>query len=210
MFQIFSFLTLGFLFGLKHAFDADHLAAVAALTSNSKSIKNALLRSIYWGIGHTIALAVCGILILGFKIYFSETTVHFFEFFVGVILIILGTKTLFDFLKNERSLHHNFLTHRHFPFGIHHHPYPSLLVGLVHGLAGSAALMVLVLSTIQSVFWGVTYILVFGIGSIAGMSLLGLVFGFSATRFKKYLSVSAGVFSFGLGILMITTNAIFW
>jgi len=152
MFEIFSLLMLGFVFGLKHAFDADHLAAVAALASTTKSIKSALLRSMYWGIGHTIALAVCGILILGFNVYFSETTVHFFEFFAGFILIVLGIKTLFDFWQSEHSRQSHIVTHRHFPFGIHHHPYPSLLVGLVHGLAGSAALVLLVLQTVQSVF----------------------------------------------------------
>lgn len=209
MSQIFFLLALGFVFGFKHAFDADHLAAVAVLTSSSKSIKISLLRSIYWGIGHTIALAVCGILVLGFKVYFSETVVHFFEFFVGFILLILGTKTLFDFWKREQKPQHNFFTHHHFPFGLHHHPYPSLLVGLMHGLAGSAALTILVLYTIQSVFLGITYIVVFGIGSITGMALVGLIVGFSAQRFQKYLNVSAGVFSFGMGLVMMATNIIF-
>lgn len=209
MFEIISLLALGLVFGFKHAFDADHLAAVALLTSQSKSMKQSLLHSIYWGVGHTAALLFAGILIIGFKIYFPEAAMRFLEFFVGLILFFLGTKTLFDFWRQKVSKENTHFTHHHFPFGSHHHPYPSFFVGLVHGFAGSAALLLLVLGTLQSVFWGIVYVLVFGIGSTTGMILVGAAVGLSGTRIKKYLNLSAGVFSFCLGLFMMATTTIF-
>ena len=229
--SIVSILVFGLLFGLKHAVEADHLAAVSTIVSERKSILSSALVGGLWGIGHTISLLVAGIVVIVLHIEIGERLASALEFGVALMLIALGINALRKLMRGG-TLH--FHQHQHFGHA-HLHPHlhdvasrnsadeiaaadthhglrigvRPLLVGIVHGLAGSAALMLLVLSTIKSQFVGMAYIGVFGIGSIGGMmimsALVGLPVHLTANRFAsgtRLLQGLAGAFSLGFGLFM--------
>ena len=214
----FSILLFGFVLGLRHATEADHLAAVSAIVSEKKNIFTSAIVGGLWGVGHTISLFVVGVLVIFLKLKISESVETKLEAMVGGMLIILGLNALRKLVQSEKVHAHTHTheghTHVHFHTHIdetreksHHRLSPrSVVVGMVHGLAGSAALMFLVVSTIPSAAVAVLYILIFGIGSIGGMIvmsfLIGLPFHFTANRFdilNKGIRLVAGVFSLGLG-----------
>ena len=155
MFKIF----LTIYSGLEHAFEADHLLAVNTLVSHRENLKQSMKDGIYWGIGHTATIFFIGILMIGFKFQIGEEVFKNFEAGVGVMLIILGLYRVFKlYFPKEHTHTHN--TSRA-AFG----------VGLIHGLAGSGALVVLVISQMKTPLEGLMYILIFGLGSIFGMFL---------------------------------------
>jgi len=182
---------IGFILGIKHAFDADHIVAVNTLLSKSKNIKNSLKLGAFWGIGHTLTLFLIGsiILFLGFSI--SNKLGLFFELFVGIMLIFLGISTIHK--KLEAKLRKYDGTKK------------SLGIGIIHGIAGSAALMLLIVSKITNIYLGLIYILVFGVGTIFGMMFVSLIlFKFFHLIFSgKKLSNMAGIISIILGIIII-------
>jgi sulfite exporter TauE/SafE len=222
-----SVLAFGLVLGLKHAVEADHLAAVTTIVSERKSILGASLVGGLWGMGHTLSLLVAGIAVILFHLRISEQTALALEFGVGIMLIALGVNALRKLMRGG-TLHLHW--HRH---GKHIHAHPHVhdgvdepdsphthhglrlsarpfLVGMVHGLAGSAALMLLVLSTISSPLAGLLYILVFGIGSVGGMmlmsALVGLPLSLTATRFARahfVVRCLAGLFSLSFGLFMV-------
>ena len=223
--SIVSILVFGLLFGLKHAVEADHLAAVSTIVSERKSILSSSLVGGMWGIGHTISLFAAGIVVIVLHIEIGERLASALEFGVALMLIALGINALRKLMRGG-TLH----LHRHFGLA-HLHDVASknsaseiavadthhglrigarpLLVGIVHGLAGSAALMLLVLSTIKSQIVGMAYIGVFGIGSIGGMMLMSAVVGLpvhlTANRFASGTRVMqglAGAFSLCFGLFM--------
>lgn len=219
-------LAFGFVMGLKHAVEADHLAAVSAIVSERKSLWVSTLVGGLWGIGHTIALIVAGVAVILFHFEIGERTERALEFAVGLMLIALGVNAL---RKLARGGHLHLHVHQHGGREhIHPHvhdkaPEPNphthhglrlgprpLLVGMVHGLAGSAALTLLVLSTISSPVVGLLYLVVFGVGSAGGMMLMSALFGLpvylTAARFTRaHLAVRglAGLFSLSLGLFTI-------
>ncbi|MBS1806681.1 MAG: urease accessory protein UreH [Acidobacteria bacterium] len=220
----------GFVFGVKHALDADHLAAVSTIVSERRSWLSSSLVGGLWGLGHSTSLLLAGIVVLLLKIPISERVESFLEFGVGVMLIGLGVNALVKIGRGGKlHLHqHQHGGHTHIHPHLHdkssavkhsaqeesHHGYRiskrPLWIGMVHGLAGSAALMLLVLSTIQSPLVGFLYILVFGIGSIGGMmlmsTLLSLPFHLTASRFVRWNLIArslAGLFSVGFGLFML-------
>lgn len=223
-------LGLGFLIGLKHATEADHLAAVSTIVAERKSLWSSAIIGGFWGLGHTISLFLAGIFVLLLNFEISERTERFLEFSVGVMLVLLGLNVLRKLLQGGR-LH--FHTHEH---GAHEHAHPhihthqtdephthhgfrfsprSVLIGMVHGLAGSAGLMILMIPTIDSKLVGLLYIIVFGIGSIGGMMLMsflvGLPFHFTASRYNRFnyiLQSIAGFVSVGLGLFIIYEKGI--
>lgn len=212
--------------GLKHAVEADHLAAVSTIVSERKSLWGSSLVGGLWGIGHTLSLLVAGVVVILFHFRIGERTERVLEFMVGLMLVALGVNAL---RKLARGGHLHLHAHRHGGREhIHPHihdgaPEPNpqthhglrlsprpLLVGMVHGLAGSAALTLLVLSTISSPFVGLLYLVVFGVGSAGGMMLMSVLFGLpvylTATRFTRaHLAVRglAGLFSLCLGLFTI-------
>lgn len=222
-----SVLTFGLLLGLKHAVEADHLAAVTTFVSERKSILGASLVGGLWGAGHTLSLLVAGIAVILFHLRISERTALALEFCVGLMLVALGANALRKLLRGGTvHLHwHHHGTHVHAHPHVHDvpdereapHTHHGLrlsarpfLVGMVHGLAGSAALMLLVLSTISSPVAGLLYILVFGIGSVGGMmlmsALVGLPLTLTANRFARahfVVRCLAGIFSLGFGLFMV-------
>ena len=221
-----SVLALGFVLGLKHAVEADHLAAVSTIVSERKSLLSSSLVGGLWGIGHTISLLIAGILVILFRFEISERIEQALEFCVGLMLVALGANAL---RKLARGAYLHLHVHQHGGRAhIHPHmhdgstePVPHthhglrlgarpLLVGMVHGLAGSAALMLLVLSTISSPLVGFIYIVVFGIGSIGGMMLMSALVGLpvylTAARFNRanlMVRVMAGLFSLSFGLFMV-------
>ncbi|MBS3114337.1 sulfite exporter TauE/SafE family protein [Candidatus Woesearchaeota archaeon] len=217
----FTLLGFGFLLGVKHAFDADHVAAVSTFAAKNKSIRESSLLGMFWGFGHTISLLLVGLIILLLKITIPRSVSLSLEFIVGVMLVVLGLNVLFTINKNKIHLHkHKHEQEEHIHFHSHkttkrhyheHLPFhQSLFVGLIHGLAGSAALSLLVLTAIKSVWAGMAYILVFGIGSIIGMmiisSIISLPFALipqKLERTQRILRVSAGLISAITGLIII-------
>jgi ABC-type nickel/cobalt efflux system permease component RcnA len=229
---VLSVLTLGLLIGMRHALEADHVAAVASLATRSRGVRETTRLGIAWGVGHTVTLFVIGTAVLLMDSLVPETVAHGLELAVGVMLVLLGLDVLRRLIRDgihfhvhqhngERHVHahghsherpvpviHDMDAHRH----AHRAPLPwrAVLVGLVHGMAGSAALVVLTLSTIQSAWQGMLYIALFGFGSIVGMALLSVIIAlplrFTASRvvwFYKGLSGTIGVLTTVLGASVI-------
>jgi sulfite exporter TauE/SafE len=218
----FSVLLIGFVLGLQHAVEADHLAAVSTIVSEKKNLWTASLVGGMWGIGHTIALFAVGALVIFLKLQISDSIETKLEALVGVMLVVLGLNALRKLLTAEKIHVHthehgareHVHIHSHAPEqaeASHHRFSPrSIAIGMVHGLAGSAALMLLVVPTIPAPALALVYILIFGIGSIGGMMamsfLVGLPLHFTANRFEivnKGIRLTAGVFSLGLGMLIM-------
>lgn len=216
-------LVTGFLFGIKHALDPDHIVAVSTLVAEHKKLWRSSVAGAFWGIGHTITVAAVGLAVLGFKVTVSPTLAHSLELVVGLMLVILGVAVAVSLVRDKVHLHRHehdgrrhlhLHSHKHRPDHAHEHPdygaYKSLVVGMVHGLAGSAALTVLVLSTMPSVLHGLFYLIVFGLGSIVGMvamsTLIGSPFAFTARRFERInlviRSLASGT-SISLGLIII-------
>ena len=218
-----SVLLIGFLLGLQHAVEADHLAAVSTIVSEKKNLWTASLVGGLWGIGHTVSLFVVGLLVILLKFQISETTETRLEAVVGGMLILLGINALRKLFTEKIHVHvHEHGEREHLHIHSHadaveesHHRFSvrSVLIGMVHGLAGSAALMLLIVPTIESAPIALLYILVFGVGSIGGMMamsfLIGLPVHFTAERFaivNKSIRFGAGVFSFCLGAVIVYEN----
>jgi hypothetical protein len=189
-------LILGLITGLRHSMEADHIAAVSTLMATGKNrLRRAPLLGMMWGVGHTATLFVAGLVVLLLAVSIPAKVSSTLEFGVGVMLVFLGATTLtgFNMGKVVRGLfgrHTHKHVHVHEDIGVvhshdhdhhdHRHGHKSLVVGMVHGMAGSGALMLVVLSTISSVPLGLAYIALFGAGSIASMvamsTLIGLPF----------------------------------
>ncbi|HVR07911.1 MAG TPA: urease accessory protein [Thermoanaerobaculia bacterium] len=189
-----SLLFLGLLLGMRHALEADHVAAVASLATRSKGMRRTVLQGAVWGLGHTLTLLAVGGACLLLRAAISARLAAALEGAVGVMLVLLGADVLLRMRRRHVHLHVHrhpdgtvhFHAHSHAPEEAHdrdHHqhahregfPLRALLVGMVHGLAGSAALLLVTLTTLSSAWLGVAYIAVFGIGSIAGMAVLAAV-----------------------------------
>lgn len=216
-----SVLLIGFVLGLQHAIEADHLAAVSAIVSEKKSLYSASIVGGFWGLGHSISLFIVGAVVILLKLQISESTEARLEAIVGGMLILLGINALRKlFTAKEVHAHaHEHGTREHVHIHSHdkedettHHRFSprSILIGMVHGLAGSAALMLLVVPTISSPVVALSYILIFGVGSIGGMMamsfLIGLPLHFTAQRFNflnKGIRLCAGVFSLCLGAFIV-------
>lgn len=218
-------LVLGLALGIKHALDADHVVAVSTIVSQHRNPFKAALVGIFWGIGHTTTLLLVGVAVIGFKLVIPDQLALSMEFLVGLVLFALGVQILWQYLPRKKHIHvhdHSGDIHTHEHVHLHkkdgeaevqHHPlrqHKSLLLGMIHGLAGSAALMLLVLGTIQSPLESVAYILIFGIGSIFGMmiisTLIGLPFALSSQRFASLnhmIRFTAGALSTALGIFLM-------
>ncbi len=212
-------LALGFVLGLKHATEADHLVAVTTIVSEQRSIVRSALIGALWGVGHTASLLLAGVLVLVIGVTIPASVASLLEFSVALMIIFLGTRILYLVLRRQRRVHvhthsHDGSTHTHLHFhdqsGAHtanhssnlnhdqpHHPrglwgWRPVLVGMVHGLAGSAALTLLVLTEVVrggSRSLGIAYLFVFGVGSIGGMllmsTLISLPLVLTSVRFQR-------------------------
>ncbi len=230
-----SILLFGFLLGMRHAIEADHIAAVASLTSTTNSVRKGVQQGMAWGLGHTLTLFLFGSIVLFVTDIVPQEVVSKIELAVGIMLIALGADVLRRVISERIHFHShshqrtNGKTSTHFhahshkgesttsshATNSHRHNHPqgfpvrALLVGLMHGMAGSAALILLTLQTLSSPWLGLVYIAVFGIGSIFGMGLFSLVIAVplgaarQLTWLYNGLQTVIGISTIGLGAYTI-------
>ena len=217
-------LVFGFVLGLKHAVEADHLAAVSTIVAERRNLLGSAMIGGFWGVGHTLSLLIIGALVIFLKLRISEAVEANLEAIVGVMLILLGVNAIRKIWQKDKiHIHaHEHEGHEHVHVHTHeektesegHHlarmTPRSVAIGMVHGLAGSAGLMLLIIPTIEEPSAGLIYIAVFGLGSIGGMILMSLLIGLplhlTAGRFNalnKGILLAAGVFSCGLGAFIV-------
>ncbi len=197
-------LGLGFVLGLKHALESDHILAVSTVVTENRGVIHTSLVGTFWGIGHTVSLLSVAVLVLAFEVTLSVRFAVLAESLVAVMLIFLGV----DLLRKVsiagistgslRSAHASTRGVRK-PF----------LIGLVHGLAGSAALMLIVVATMPSTLHGLVYVAVFGLGTIGGMCAMSVLMGIplvlGGQRFEAFgenIKIVAGLLSIGFGIVL--------
>lgn len=222
-------LGLGFILGARHALEPDHVAAVSTIISRNKSISRSSLAGTLWGLGHTASLLICGCIVLALRQGIPEGLVVWLETAVAVMLVLLGFNALRTSVRGWKfhvhvhshggRRHFHFHIHRPEDTAVHEHRHifeiglRSFFVGMVHGLAGSGALMVLVLATVPTILAGLTYILLFGLGSVGGMlmlsSLVSIPFVLSARRYRLFnqgLQIVASLTSIALGLFWISQH----
>ncbi len=226
-------LLLGFLLGMKHATEADHLAAVATLASGHQTLAQTVRQGVAWGIGHTFTLMLFGGIVLALGKAIPDGMAQALELAVALMLIALGADVLRRLARQKIHFHvhqhsHARHVHAHSHAGqalapkfehemqAHGHAHGLLLraltIGMMHGMAGTAALILLSLEAVQSVGMGLAYITLFGLGSIIGMALLSVAIAIplrlSAVGRLVWLhngiSVAIGAFSCLLGALMVS------
>lgn len=187
---------IGFLLGLRHALDVDHVVAVTTIVSRERSFGRAAWVGTLWGIGHSAALLMVGGAIIAFRLVVPPRVGLTLELGVAFMLIILG------YVNLRAPVGHS---HLHPPMRVGR----PLLVGVVHGLAGSAAAALLVLATIRSTAAALAYLVIFGLGTIAGMTLVTATLAFPSrfaaarmTRYERGIRLAAGVLSLALGLFL--------
>jgi high-affinity nickel-transport protein len=219
---------LGLFLGIRHSTDPDHVVAVSTIVSRQGSIRGSAVIGLLWGLGHTVTIFLVGSAIIVFGVVIPPRLGLSMEFCVALMLILLGILNLTGILRwiterltpakammetstgSTRSTHiERFLDKTVGNLGLYQTLRP-LVVGLLHGLAGSAAVALLVLSTIKSPFWSTAYLLVFGFGTMAGMMLMttaiSLPLVFTGKKFFKinhHLTAISGLASMAFGIFLV-------
>jgi high-affinity nickel permease len=190
-----SVLALGFLLGMRHATDPDHVVAVTTIVSQQRSVGRAARVGALWGVGHTATIVLAGGAILLFRLAVSPRLGLAMEFAVAVMLVLLGVRNVRAAGDGRGSAMWN--------------PVRPIAVGFVHGLAGSAFVAMLVLTAIPGPVIGVAYLLVFGVGTVAGMTLvtaaIAVPSAYAATRVhgaQRYVQLAAGVASVCFGLFL--------
>ena len=226
----FGIVFLGLFLGMRHSTDPDHVVAVSTIVSRERSVRQGALIGVLWGVGHTLTIFLVGSAIILFGLAIPPRVGLSMEFSVALMLILLGVLNLTGALRwlNKRftpqkpasvenngnstsplSASENSLVGWLSKHGLYQLLRP-LVIGLVHGLAGSAAVALLVLATIRSPLWAIAYLLVFGIGTIIGMMLMTTAIAvplvYSGKKFEKataYLSTASGVVSTAFGLFLV-------
>ena len=208
---------LGSLLGMRHALEPDHLAAVSTLVTHERSSYKAALLGACWGLGHTFSLLIVGAALVLLRAEMPPRVADLFEFFVAIMLVGLGVRAMLQAARQGNSgparVHqHGQLTHAHGAAAPHVHigtwtlARRPLLVGAVHGLAGSGALTALVLANLPSTTARLAYMGLFGLGSTAGMAVLSGLLGWPLARagsnrgVARAITFAVGVLSTGLGL----------
>jgi hypothetical protein len=162
--------------GFTHAFETDHLLAVSSIVTNRNRIRQAAKDGIFWGLGHSTTILCIGILMILLKLNISPNLFRYFEAGVGIMLIGLAGYRLWKFMARKEYATATQHTHNSDSAASHKHHRLAYGVGAIHGLAGSGALVLLVLSQVQTTGQGFFYLLLFGLGSIGGMLLAAVLF----------------------------------
>ena len=216
-------LGLGLVLGLRHSLDPDHVVAVSTIVSQYRNPLRSFWVGVSWGLGHTTTLFLIGIVIIALRLAIPERLALLLEFSVGIMLVGLGLQVVYGFRKKgvHQHLHgHEEDAHQHFHShvqvqdhaGEHHQTHgigkpflrkKSYFVGTVHGVAGSAALTLLVLASIESSLVGLAYILLFGLGSIVSMGVMTIVISFPFVFSANRLPNLSRVIQFVVGTLSI-------
>lgn len=189
-------LVLGFALGIRHALDPDHIAAMGTIVAREKSPGRAALLGSIWGMGHSTSLLVASAVIIGLRIPLSAAVAQGLELGVAAMLIVLGIQSLLRAVPDSVT---SSVPRRRRPY----------LIGLVHGLAGSGGLALVVLPTLPDRFSAFIYVLLFGLGSIGGMALwsaalavpLGRL-GRSNSPVGRWIPAISGIVSVGCGIVL--------
>ncbi len=237
MATLVSIVLLGFFLGMRHATDPDHVIAVTTIVSRQRRVGAAALIGALWGIGHTLTIVAVGGAIILFGVVIPPRVGLLG--LAGIMRRIGGAVPLAGpDHEHGRDVHSHPHVHGDYVHDHAHGQTPSahghaeedtplarldrrlcglgayqalrpLVVGVVHGLAGSAAVALLVLAAIPDPLWGVAYLVVFGVGTIAGMMLITaasvLPFALTAGRFaqmNRNLALASGVVSIGFGLFL--------
>lgn len=186
-------LALGFVLGVRHATDADHIAAIGTIVSGGRSVRSAAVVGGAWGVGHSVSVLLVGGALVVWRLPMPVRLALALEFAVAVMLIGLGVRSLMARGQQHAS----------------HAATRPLAVGVMHGLAGSAVLALLVLSTTNSAAAAAVYLVCFCFGTIAGMAVVTTLLALPArlgaarsVRIDRYVRVAAGVASIGIGLVM--------
>ena len=223
-----SVLFLGFVIGLQHALEADHVAAVSSLVCGKSEVKGIARHGAIWGLGHTLVLVTFGGGVIFLKMTIDDAFANGLEFGVGIMLVALGGNVLTRLWRQKihfhahrhgsGDLHFHAHSHRGDPdphdLSSHAHGHPgwprTFLVGLMHGMAGTAALVVLTATTFETPGLGFVFILVFGVGSIIGMVALSVVIAVpisltarSLTRVNTGIQAAVGLATLAIGVVVI-------
>ena len=247
MTSLLAILALGFMLGVRHATDPDHVIAITTIVTGQRSVRAAALIGAAWGVGHTLTILLVGSGIILFKWTIPARVGLAMELGVAVMLILLGAASLTGTLRwlrrtarmpagevhSHPHVHGDYVhthPHAHAPES---HPHRDdetplarvdrylgrmrsyrlarpLIVGVVHGLAGSAAVALLVLAAITTPRWSVAYLVIFGIGTIAGMMIItaaiSIPFALGGAeqflRLQHGLRVASGLISLGFGLVV--------
>ena len=238
---ILAVLAFGFLLGLKHATDADHVVAVANIVGKERNVWQSIWIGASWGAGHSVPLLILGIVILITKdvaLHRYEAVAPYLELGVGIMLIYLGISAAWNVLRGRLHMHqHGHGAGQHIHVHASHAPQEShrrakllhnsffilgkpvfrvrsFAIGIVHGLAGSAAVMVALLPTIDSAWTGFGYIALFSIGTMLSMAALTIVLAlpFRATTAKhtlnRLVTLAAGALSVAVGTILISETVL--
>jgi hypothetical protein len=188
-------LALGFLLGMRHATDPDHVVAVGTIVTRQRTLRDGVWMGAAWGLGHTVTIILVGGAIVTFRLVIPPALELTMEMTVGLMLIVLGVWNITSVVQRAREA-----------LGV----LRPLVVGLVHGLAGSAGVALLVLTTIGDPRWALAYLVLFGVGTIVGMMLITLVIAapvMAASRrlanVAGHLRVASGLLSLGFGLLLV-------
>ncbi len=155
--------------GFGHAFEADHLVAVSNIVTKRDKLYLAIGDGVFWGLGHASMILLIGLIMIAGKVAIREDVFVYLEALVGLMLISLGIYRLFQYFRHKNR-HKNRIDHDHHHLMDHHkHHHLAYGVGLVHGLAGSGAMILLVMTEIQGSINSLLYLIIFGVGSIVGM-----------------------------------------
>lgn len=218
-------LAFGFVLGLQHALDPDHLVAISTIVSDHRSLRRSSLVGTFWGLGHSLSLLGVGLVIILLRVSIPIHVLPWMETPVAAMLIVLGVSAMRRALRERGvQIHKHVHEHGHKPHehvhihvGEEHNHIHRLFklgrrpfaVGLVHGFAGSAALTLLVLTKVPSIALGLIWLGVFGFGSIGGMLIMSAVisvpFILTARRFEAIngaIRLCAGLFSLGFGLMI--------
>jgi ABC-type nickel/cobalt efflux system permease component RcnA len=222
---IFILLT-GLGLGLAHSLDPDHVVAVSTLLCNNKSLRKSISSATVWGIGHSAVLFVIGLLVLTLSVVIPQSVLKLFDCAAGVLLIALGAIVLrplvAEKIQNNQIMHDHSHSHPHSLSHSHSHDHAienhhghahlhkSAITGALQGLGGSAALMLVTVSTVNSVEVGAVFIFIFGVGVILGMvgiaCLVGSVLAYTASNLEKVhkvIKALTGSASIVFGIVII-------
>jgi hypothetical protein len=219
---MFAILGFGFLLGMQHALEADHVAAVSSIAARRTDIADIVKHGLTWGLGHTLTLfAFAGVaILLGHAI--PEHFARPLETAVGIMLVGLGAHVLWRLWRDRIHFHahgHGDGTvhvhaHSHAGESVPHAPaahahahgfrWRTLLVGLMHGMAGSAALLVLAVSQASNAVAGLGYVALFGIGSMVGMGALSAVIAVPLAVSARWLTWANGGLQGAVGVITMS------
>ncbi len=210
--QLLASAGLGTLFGMRHALEPDHLAALSTLLTGERNVRKAAWLGVYWGIGHTLTLLVAGTLLVVLRADMPAITSDLLAGAVVLLLVGFGVRAIY--LSDSQAAAGP--THSHGPAGVPASAPASrwtlarrpLLVGAVHGLAGSGALTALVMATIPSMGARLIYLALFGVGSTLGMAALSGLMGWPIARLGTHGAVARGV-SLAVGCVSVMLG-LYW